>query len=143
VESAHQLGLTIHKEHVVQLERIDDGLNPLREGYVAGERLLKARRPFTALVAFNDLSAIGAMNAFRDAGKQVPEEISVVGFDDIPAATLVRPSLTTVCQPLTQMGVMAATELLARIEDGTRKPRCISVKPELKIRQSSAVCAGG
>jgi LacI family transcriptional regulator len=143
VESARQLGLLINKEHVVQLERIDDGLNPIREGYVAAERLLKAKRAFTALLAFNDLSAIGAMNAFRDAGKQVPEEISVVGFDDISAATLVRPSLTTVRQPLTQMGAMAATELLAKIEDPTSKPRRISVKPKLIIRQSSAVCARG
>jgi DNA-binding LacI/PurR family transcriptional regulator len=142
-ETAHRLGLPIYKEHVVQLERIDDGLNPIREGYVAGERLLKSKRAFTALLAFNDLSAIGAMNAFRDAGKQVPEEISVVGFDDISAATLVRPSLTTVRQPLTQMGVMAATELLARIEDASREPHHISVKPELMIRQSSAVCPRG
>lgn len=140
LESAGQLGLTICKEHVVQLERIDDGLNPIREGYVAGERLLKGRPAFTALLAFNDLSAIGAMNAFRDAGREVPEEISVVGFDDISAAALVRPSLTTVRQPLTQMGVMAATELLARIEDPNRKPRRISIKPELMVRQSSAVC---
>ena len=139
-ETARRLGLRIYKEHVVQLERIDDGLNPIREGHVAGEQLLKAKRSFTALLAFNDLSAIGAMNAFRDAGKQVPEEISVVGFDDISAATLVRPSLTTVRQPLTQMGVMAATELLAQIEDSRREPRRISVKPELVIRQSSAIC---
>ena len=143
VETARQLGVHIYKEHVVQLERIDDGLNPIREGYVAGERLLKAKRNFTALLAFNDLSAIGAMNAFRDAGKQVPEEISVVGFDDIPAATLVRPSLTTVRQPLTQMGVMAATELLAKIEDAARKTRRISIKPVLVIRQSSALCPRG
>jgi LacI family transcriptional regulator len=132
--------LRIHKEGVVQLKRIDDGLDPIREGYVAGKRLLSASQKFTALLAFNDMSAIGAIHAFRDAGKRVPEEISVVGFDDIQAATIVQPALTTVRQPLIRMGILAATELLASIEDANLQPRQISIQPELVIRQSSAAC---
>jgi len=143
VEAARRLGLRIFKENVIQLKRIDDGLNPLREGYIAAGQLLKSKRKFTALLAFNDLSAIGAINAFRDAGRRIPEEISVVGFDDIQAATIVHPSLTTVRQPLAQMGMLAASELLARIEDATSEPRQISIKPELVIRQSTAVCPRG
>lgn len=143
VEAARELNLRIHADHVVQLKRIDDGLNPLREGYVAGKRLLKAKRRFTALLAFNDMSAIGAIHAFHDAGKRVPEEISVVGFDDIQAATIVQPALTTVRQPLRRMGMMAAWELLASIEDANLQPRQISIMPELVIRQSSAACLPG
>jgi LacI family transcriptional regulator len=89
------------------------------------------------------MSAIGAIHAFRDAGKRVPEEISVVGFDDIQAATIVQPALTTVRQPLIRMGMLAATELLAIIEDANLQPRQISIQPELVIRQSSATCPRG
>jgi LacI family transcriptional regulator len=139
-EAAQGLRLRIYKENVVQLKRIDDGLNPIREGYVAGKRLLKDSLKFTALLAFNDLSAIGAIHAFRDAGKRVPEDISVVGFDDVQAATIVQPALTTVRQPLIQMGMLAASELLAIIEGSKSEPRQIFIKPELVIRQSTAVC---
>lgn len=143
VETMRDLGLPIRKERVVRLERIDDGLNPIREGHVAGKRLLKAAQGFTALVAFNDLSAIGAIHAFREAGKRIPEEISVVGFDDIQAATIVQPALTTVRQPLKRMGMLAAAEILARIEDATIGPRQISIEPDLVIRQTTAVCPQG
>jgi LacI family transcriptional regulator len=102
--------------------------------------LLNASQKFTALLAFNDMSAIGAINLFRDAGKRVPEEISVVGFDDIQAATIVQPALTTVRQPLIRMGMLAATELLACIENGQGESRLISIEPELVVRQSSAAC---
>jgi len=140
VKAAQGLSLRIYKENVIQLKRIDDGLNPLREGYIAGKRLLKAPQRFTALLAFNDLSAIGAIHAFRDAGKRIPEEISVVGFDDIQAATIVQPALTTVRQPLIRMGMLAASEILASIEDAKLEPRRISIEPELVIRQSTAAC---
>jgi LacI family transcriptional regulator len=140
IEAARGLHLRIYEDNVIQLKRIDDGLNPIREGYIAGKRLLKASQKFTALLAFNDMSAIGAIHAFRDAGKRIPEEISVVGFDDVQAATIVQPTLTTVRQPLIRMGMMAATELLASVEDGNLEPRQISILPELVIRQSSAAC---
>lgn len=143
VEAARRLDLRVYKENVIQLKRIDDGLNPLREGYIAAERLLKSTRKFTALLAFNDLSAIGAINAFHDAGRRIPEEISVVGFDDIKAAAIVHPALTTVRQPLEQMGMLAASELLTSIEDAKGEPRQISIEPELVIRQSTAACPRG
>jgi LacI family transcriptional regulator len=143
IETARELHLRINKENVVQLKRIDDGLNPIREGYIAGKQLLKASQGFTALVAFNDLSAIGAINVLRDAGKRIPEDISVIGFDDIQAATIIQPALTTIRQPLTRMGVVAASEILARIENPDMEPRNIVIKPELVIRQSTVVCPQG
>jgi DNA-binding LacI/PurR family transcriptional regulator len=139
-ETAQVLGLRIPKEHVVELQRIDGGVNPIREGYVAAEQLLQAKSPFTALLAFNDMSAIGAIHAFHDAGKRVPLDISVMGFDDVQAATIVQPSLTTVRQPLGQMGMQAAKEILASIEHPQLEPRRISIEPRLVIRQSTTVC---
>ena len=143
IEAAHELHLRINNENVVQLKLIRDGLNPIREGYIACSQLLKASRVFTALVVFNDLAAIGAINALRDAGKRIPEDVSVIGFDDIQAATIIHPSLTTIRQPLERMGVLAASEILARIENPDMEPRNILLKPELVIRQSSAACPQG
>jgi len=138
--TAQALGLTICPQSVIQLKRVDEGLNPIREGYIAAQQLLHSKVPFTALMAFNDLSAIGAINAFREAGKRIPEDISVVGFDDIKVATVFQPSLTTVQQPLTEMGTMAAQEILSSIEDATLGARSILVQPQLIVRQSSGPC---
>ena len=143
IEAARDLHLRIREENVVQLKRIDDGLNPIREGYIAGKQLLKASEKFTALMAFNDFSAIGAIHAFHDAGKRIPEDISVIGFDDIQAATIIQPALTTIRQPLARMGVLAATELLERIENASMDTRSILIKPELVIRESSIACPQG
>jgi DNA-binding LacI/PurR family transcriptional regulator len=140
VEIADKLHLRIDKANVVQLKRIGDGLNAIREGYLACQQLLKTSQGFTAVLAFNDLSAIGAMNALREAGKRIPEDVSVIGFDDIQAATIIQPALTTIRQPMTRMGVVAASEILARIENPNLEPRNIVLKPELVIRQSSGVC---
>lgn len=137
---ARSLNFRVRKEHVVQLKRLDHGLNPIREGYVAAEQLLRSDRPFTALLAFNDLSAIGAIHAFREAGKRIPDDISVVGFDDVQAASIIQPALTTIRQPLARMGMLAATEILARIEGAQPEPRNLLIEPELIIRQSTAPC---
>ncbi len=135
-----QLGLAVNERLVVQLERIRDGLDPIREGYLAANRLLQSGEPFTALLAFNDMSAIGAIHALRDAGRHVPQDVSVVGFDDVQAATIVQPALTTVRQPLDRMGVLATTEMLARIEEPTHPVEQFCLEPELVVRKSSAPC---
>jgi len=141
-ETAHALNLTICQENVIELLRIEEGLNPIREGYIAAEKLLQSGVPFTALMAFNDLTAIGAINAFRDAGKRIPEDISVVGFDDVKMATVFQPSLTTIHQPLTEMGTMAAQEILASIENASLGPRNVVAQPKLMVRQSSGPVPG-
>ena len=71
--------------------------------------------PFTALFAFNDISAIGAIRALREAGLRVPEDVSVVGFDDVQSAAFQNPALTTVRQPLEEMGILAAQTVLDQI----------------------------
>jgi len=77
-------------------------------GYGPASQLLDSGVHFTALVCYDDLAAIGAIRAFMDHGLRVPEDISVVGFDDIQGASYHNPSLTTIRQPLQQMGVVAA-----------------------------------
>jgi LacI family transcriptional regulator len=114
-------------------------------GYVAAKRLLEARGRFTALFAFNDISAIGAIRAFEEANFRVPEDISVVGFDDVVSAAFHNPALTTIRQPLYEMGRLAAETLLQRIAKGADAtfPELLVVEPELVVRQSTSVAADG
>jgi LacI family transcriptional regulator, galactose operon repressor len=140
VRAASSLGIEIRPELTVQLQRgaAHPGPSVPEEGYVYAQKLLATGQRFTALFAFNDTSAIGAMSAFRDAGLRVPGDISVVGFDDVQAASYVRPRLTTVRQPLRQMGEMAAKQLLERISNGNgRCPQLISLMPEFVVREST------
>ena len=92
---------------------------------------------FTALVCYNDLSAIGAIRALKDHGLRVPEDVSVVGFDDVLTAAYHNPSLTTIRQPLQQMGIMAARILLQRIRGQVDFPTSLAILPELVIREST------
>lgn len=107
-------------------------------GYVATRKLLGTGKKFTALFAFNDVSAIGAVRAFREAGWSVPDDVSVVGFDDVQSAAYQNPALTTVRQPLRQMGRLAAAQVLEQIGAPTLSPvQQIMVSPELILREST------
>ncbi len=134
---AKQLGITIHEKLMVQLD--NDSPSP-QVGYCVTRKLLDRGEPFSALFAFNDISAIGAIQALRESGRRVPEDVSVIGFDDIQSAAYQNPALTTVRQPLRQMGVIAAETLLERINAPRQAqyPKSIIVKPELIIRASTA-----
>ncbi len=109
---ARHLSLTILPDLVVQLGF--PGVTP-ELGFGPTHELLDRGGEFTALVCYNDMSAIGAIRALTDRGLRVPSDISVVGFDDIQGAAFHNPSLTTIRQPLAQMGVAAARILLQRI----------------------------
>jgi DNA-binding LacI/PurR family transcriptional regulator len=117
-----------------------DGDSPLPDlGHAVTRRLLAVRPPFTALFAFNDISALGAIRAIRDAGLRVPEDVSVIGFDDIPSAAYQHPGLTTVRQPLYEMGQRAADTLVARLESPeAAAPRTIVLEPSLVVRGTTA-----
>ena len=130
---AHELRIEIRPELTVQLE--SDSFSPM-VGYPLVRGLLTRTTNFTALFAYNDLSAIGAIRAIRERGLRVPEDISVVGFDDIHSAAFQNPSLTTIRQPLREMGMKAARILVDRLR-GADDPGQISVKPELIIREST------
>lgn len=92
--------------------------------------------PPTAIFASNDLSAFGAMDAAREHGFRIPDDISIIGFDDVPQASFVYPKLTTVRQPLEQMGQVAAKMLLEQIEDPSRPPQRVELPTQLVIRNS-------
>jgi LacI family transcriptional regulator len=135
VEVSRKLGINIRPQLTVRLN--DEAITP-HSGYPLVKRLLSRGNPFTALFAYNDNSAIGAIRAIQDAGLRVPEDVSVVGFDDIESAAYGNPSVTTVRQPLHEMGELAARTLLDRIEKRAAFIPEITVAPELVIRQSTA-----
>lgn len=107
-------------------------------GYQAMQTLLSLRQHPTAVFACNDTMAIGALNAVLDAGKRVPEDIAIVGFDNIPAASYIRPTLTTVAQYPVELGQKLADALFERIEETyIGEQRRFNVPCELIIRQST------
>jgi LacI family transcriptional regulator len=134
-EAAKELGLEMDPQLIVQID-IDDPTPQL--GYPFAKQLLDRKKPFTALFAYNDISAIGAIRAFQEAGLAVPTDVSVVGFDDIQGAAYNTPSLTTVRQPLIRMGTIAAQTLLERIDGREDYPDEIAIQPELVVRESTA-----
>lgn len=105
-------------------------------GHFAGVELAR-RRDFTAVFAANDLMAIGLLHGFRDAGVDVPRDVSVVGFDDIPVAAHVYPTLTTIHQDFDELGRRAVALLLAEIR-GEPMPTLDQLVPELSVRDSTA-----
>jgi LacI family transcriptional regulator len=143
-EVAREMRLQLDPELIMQIDSTESSPSM---GYPFGKRLVESKRPFTALFAYNDISAIGAIRAFQEAGLQVPRDVSVVGFDDIPGAAFHYPSLTTVRQPLRRMGEIAVETLVARIDgehvDGERIDREkdwqreIAVQPEIVVREST------
>ncbi|MDR3773637.1 MAG: LacI family DNA-binding transcriptional regulator [Terracidiphilus sp.] len=131
---ARELKLEVPPELTVQVQ-LRDSTPELGFGLV--NELVNSGAGFTALVCFNDLSAIGAIRALKDHGLQVPEDVSVVGFDDLQAAAYHNPSLTTIRQPLRQMGGVAARILLERIRKQAVYPDAVPILPELVIREST------
>lgn len=108
-----------------------------RSGYQAAYRLLSLADPPTAIFACNDLMAVGAISAGEQAGYRVPADLSIVGFDDVRLASFTNPPLTTVVQPKHEMGVLAATMLLERLQNRNLPPRRRLLKTELLVRQST------
>ncbi len=146
-QAAARAKMKINPALVVQLE----GESPSHEpGYFAAQRLLASKAPFTAIFAFNDISAIGAVRALHEADLRVPEDVSIVGFDDVQSAAFQNPALTTVRQPLRTMGMLAAEAIVRQIEASGPEPgagagagsgsqaRRIVVDPELVVRESTA-----
>jgi len=136
VEVAAELKIGIRPELVL---RIDSAASSPEVGFPVTKELLARKQPFTALFAYNDNSAIGAMWALKEAGLRVPEDVSVIGFDDIPIAQFADPALTTVRQPLVRMGEIAAQTLVHRIEEREGYVPEIAIEPEFVVRGTTAV----
>lgn len=138
-QAAQNRGIAIDEKLTAVLE----GVNPSPEiGYIATKKLLAGGRDFTAIFAFNDISAIGAIRALEEAGLRVPSDVSVLGFDNIHIAAYHHPSLTTIRQPLIEMGKLSAQILiknLSRLENQEAIPKIEMVEPELIVRDSTAI----
>jgi DNA-binding LacI/PurR family transcriptional regulator len=139
VAVAREIGITIKPELTVQLDR---DISSPELGYPAIQQLLSSGQPFTAVVAFNDMSAIGAIRALHDFGLNVPRNVSVIGFDDIKISAFNNPSLTTIRQPLTNMGRIAAQCVLNRLNGSEPFRKQITVEPELMVRESTCKLEG-
>jgi DNA-binding LacI/PurR family transcriptional regulator len=142
--TAKNLGLKIDPELVVRIDTAvwttENGQHPMTPeiGYKPMQALLEKRKDFTAAFCFNDIAAIGAIRALHEAGLSVPQDVSVVGFDDIQSAAYSTPSLTTVRQPLADMGRRGAQILLSRIQNSEQEfPGEVLMTPELIIREST------
>jgi LacI family transcriptional regulator len=107
------------------------------QGYECARTLLALPKPPTAIFASNDVSAFGVMEAVRDLGLRIPDDISIVGFDDIHQASQVNPPLTTVRQPLEEMGRTAAAMLLDYIADPEKPVERIDLPTQLIVRGST------
>lgn len=125
-------GITEREEYVQEV------VNTIEGGYIAAKRLIDLKRRPRAIFASSDLLAFGAIDAMKDHGIKVPEEIAFVGFDNIRMSNLIDPKLTTVEKPLHKMGVVGARLLFDKIdakgdETGSRE---ILLQSKLKIRKS-------
>lgn len=131
---ARDLKITVPPELCVQLEL---RVSTPELGFVPANELIARGGEFTALVCFNDIAAIGAIRALMNHGQRVPEDVSIVGFDDMQSAAFHIPSLTTIRQPLHEMGTVAARILLQRIRSQASFPDVVPIHPELIIREST------
>ena len=107
------------------------------DGYAGGRALLNLENPPTAIFASNDVMAMGVMDATHSCGLRVPEDVSILGFDDIPQAEMVRPALTTVRQPLEQMGRLATQMLIDKLKNPEKEIGRIELPTQLIVRDST------
>jgi LacI family transcriptional regulator, galactose operon repressor len=128
---------TYHIPYVPELVYEGNFFQP--DGYAGAETFLNLPEPPTAIFASNDVMAMGVMDAVRNRGLRVPDDISIIGFDDIPQAALVRPTLTTINQPLEKMGRVATQMLLDLLKDPEKERVRIELPTQLIIRESCSV----
>lgn len=134
----HRGDPVVHRlRHRARVRRLASAEPTTAFGYrAAGELLDLPRRP-TALVGFNDKAAVGALAAAAERGMRVPADLSVTGFDDIDLAQATTPRLTTVRQPLEEMGRMAVSLLARLLERHQLEALHVELTPELVIREST------
>lgn len=138
---ARKYGLELDAKLVVDMPESSDPLSSFELGYKLTQDLIRRKRHFTALLAFDDMSAFGAIRALNKAGIRVPEQCSVIGFDDVSTSAIYTPSLTTVRQPMEAMGVSAVGIVIDGINAVLEKRDVGAthrkVAPELVVREST------
>ena len=138
---ARQCGLELDARLIIDLPESRDPISSFESGYKLTEDLLRQKRPFTAVLAFDDMSAFGAIRALNKSGVRVPEQCSVIGFDDVSTSAIYSPSLTTVRQPMEAMGAAAVGIVVDGINAVLEKREITAahrkVAPELVVREST------
>lgn len=136
---AKEARLKIQPSLVKELSASSDPLSGFTSGAELTLELLDGKARFSAIAAFDDMTAFGSIRALADRGRRVPQDCSVVGFDDIPMATLASPSLTTICQPMMQMGAIASEVIWGSLTGALPVPNgnLKLVSPTLVARQST------
>jgi DNA-binding LacI/PurR family transcriptional regulator len=136
-----EAGIEIARPRALQLPGLSDPLTGFSSGAELTRRWLRNGQNFTAIAAFDDMTAFGAIRGLNNHGLKVPDDCSVIGFDDVPMAELATPSLTTIRQPMEHMGRYAAEVVSDQISRGSLRPQADALKlldPDLVIRQSTA-----
>jgi len=141
-QAANAAGIKLDPKLIFQLPGLVDPVSGFEGGARIAREMLASGRHFTAVIAFDDLTALGVVRALRSAGWQVPRDCSVVGFDDVLPAEMATPAITTVRQPMREMGMRAAEWVLQAIARRGREtdgvPCLFKAQPELVIRESGA-----
>ena len=138
---AQAKGLELDARLIMDLPESRDPISGFEAGYKLTEELIRRRRGFTAIMAFDDMTAFGAIRALSKAGIRVPDQCSVIGFDDVATAALYTPSLTTIRQPMEAMGSLAVSVVVDGINSVLEKREVAAVHrklaPELVVREST------
>ena len=130
-KAMNKAGLTIKKEYIVEGDFTEDS------GYYGAKKLLANKNGITAIFASNDAIAVGAMKAMKEMGIKIPDDISIVGYDDIRMASYISPALTTVKISILKMASLATRDLIDFIENGIDSSKYNTVSAELVVREST------
>jgi LacI family transcriptional regulator len=143
LRAAKSRDIDLDTKLVMQLPSIGTTEDAFESGRAFAHELVKKRRVFTAVLAFDDMTALGVMRGLAEAGVSVPDACSVIGFDDVLPARVVTPALTTVRQPMREMGQQAIQQMLTTLKDGNAgtKAARFFCTPELVPRSSTSVVA--
>lgn len=125
-----------HRDASWQLELVDYG-EQLPQALEGTQRMLDSPNPPTAMITFNDMMAFGAMRCLHSAGVSIPEEMEIIGFDDIPLSSYMTPALSTISAPNRKLGEKAAELLLRRLSTGKSFSQCILYPVELRLRETT------
>jgi LacI family transcriptional regulator len=138
---AKSVDLELDQRLIVDLPESRDPISSFEAGYKLTEELIRRKRPFTAIHAFDDMTAFGSIRALNRAGLRVPEQCSVIGFDDVATSALYTPALTTIRQPMEVMGATAVGVVVEGINAVLEKRETPAthrkVAPELVVREST------
>lgn len=146
-QAATEAGIRFDSRLVFQLPNLSNPKSGFEGGRTFAKEMLDSGRKFTAVLAFDDLTALGVVRGLAEAGLRVPADCSVIGFDDILPTDVATPGITTIRQPMREMGLLATELMLQALKrgqaDGAQEAGLRMVKPELVVRTSSAPPDGG